>query len=57
MFVFRGLNFLFRLQENNTTVKTEIFAGLTTYLTMVYIVIVYIYVAHTKYSGFAICNS
>lgn len=40
MFVFRGLNFLFRLQENNTTVKTEIFAGLTTYLTMVYIVIV-----------------
>jgi len=31
---------LFRLKENNTTVKTEILAGLTTFFTMVYIVIV-----------------
>ncbi|MDI7744199.1 NCS2 family permease [Lysinibacillus fusiformis] len=31
---------MFRLKENNTTVKTEIFAGLTTFFTMVYVVIV-----------------
>lgn len=31
---------MFRLKENNTTVKTEILAGLTTFFTMVYIVIV-----------------
>jgi len=31
---------MFKLQENNTTVKTEIIAGLTTFFTMVYIVIV-----------------
>ncbi len=31
---------MFKLNENNTTVKTEILAGLTTFLTMVYIVIV-----------------
>lgn len=30
----------FKLSENNTTVKTEIFAGLTTYLTMAYILFV-----------------
>jgi len=40
MFVFRRLNFLFRLKENNTTAKTEILAGLTTFFTMVYVVIV-----------------
>ena len=31
---------MFRLKENNTTVKTEIMAGLTTFFTMVYVVIV-----------------
>lgn len=31
---------MFKLQENNTTVKTEIIAGFTTFLTMVYIVVV-----------------
>lgn len=30
----------FRLKENNTTVRTEIFAGLTTFLTMAYILFV-----------------
>ncbi len=31
---------MFRLKENNTTVKTELLAGLTTFLTMAYIVVV-----------------
>ncbi|SEM48055.1 putative MFS transporter, AGZA family, xanthine/uracil permease [Candidatus Frackibacter sp. WG12] len=31
---------LFKLKENNTTVKTEIIAGLTTFMTMAYIIIV-----------------
>lgn len=31
---------MFRLKENNTTVKTEMLAGLTTFLTMAYIVVV-----------------
>lgn len=31
---------MFKLKENNTTVSTELLAGLTTFLTMVYIVIV-----------------
>ncbi len=31
---------MFKLKENNTTVKTEITAGITTFLTMVYIIIV-----------------
>ena len=31
---------MFRLKEQNTTVKTEVFAGFTTFLTMAYIVIV-----------------
>ncbi|HEY4552518.1 MAG TPA: NCS2 family permease [Bacillaceae bacterium] len=31
---------MFKLKENNTNVKTELIAGLTTFLTMVYIVIV-----------------
>ena len=31
---------LFKLQENNTTVKTEVLAGITTFLTMAYIIFV-----------------
>ncbi len=31
---------LFKLKENGTNVKTELIAGLTTFLTMVYIVVV-----------------
>lgn len=34
------LNSFFRLDENNTTVRTEIVAGLTTFLTMAYIALV-----------------
>lgn len=37
------MNFLescFKLKQNNTTVKTEIYAGLTTFMTMAYILIV-----------------
>ncbi|MBX0357298.1 NCS2 family permease [Halobacillus sp. Nhm2S1] len=34
------LNKWFRLNENHTSVKTELLAGLTTFLTMVYIVVV-----------------
>ncbi|MFT9486262.1 hypothetical protein [Tepidibacillus decaturensis] len=34
------MNHFFKLQERGTTVSTEFLAGLTTYLTMVYIVIV-----------------
>lgn len=30
----------FRLKENNTTIQTEIIAGLTTFLTMAYIIVV-----------------
>ena len=31
---------LFKLRENNTTVKTEILAGITTFMTMAYILAV-----------------
>ncbi|MGI6113460.1 MAG: NCS2 family permease, partial [Mahellales bacterium] len=31
---------LFKLKENNTTVRTEIIAGLTTFFTMAYIIFV-----------------
>ena len=31
---------LFKLKENNTTVSTEVFAGITTFMTMAYILIV-----------------
>ncbi|WP_304509424.1 NCS2 family permease [Anaerotignum sp.] len=31
---------LFKLKQNNTTMKTEIFAGLTTFMTMAYILVV-----------------
>ncbi|MEK4427020.1 NCS2 family permease [Solibacillus sp. FSL K6-1523] len=31
---------MFKLKENHTTVKTELFAGLTTFLTMAYIIVV-----------------
>lgn len=34
------INKLFRLEENQTNIKTEILAGITTFLTMVYIVVV-----------------
>ncbi|MBN1558479.1 MAG: NCS2 family permease [Lentisphaerae bacterium] len=34
------LNRVFRLAENNTTVRTELLAGLTTFLTMAYIIFV-----------------
>ena len=34
------LNRFFRLSENNTTVRTELLAGLTTFLTMAYIIVV-----------------
>ena len=34
------LNKLFKLKENNTTVKTEIIAGITTFMTMAYILAV-----------------
>ena len=37
------MNFLercFKLKENNTNVRTEVFAGLTTFMTMAYILIV-----------------
>ncbi|MYL30699.1 NCS2 family permease [Halobacillus halophilus] len=34
------INKLFRLKENQTNIKTEILAGITTFLTMVYIVVV-----------------
>ena len=40
MFVFKEASLMFRLQENNTTIKTEMLAGLTTFLTMAYIVVV-----------------
>ncbi len=35
-----ALNKFFKLQENNTNVKTEIVAGITTFLTMAYIIFV-----------------
>ena len=31
---------LFKLKENNTTVKTEVLAGVTTFMTMAYILAV-----------------
>lgn len=34
------LNKVFKLDENNTTIKTEIVAGITTFFAMCYIVIV-----------------
>src|SRR5690625_4960172 len=34
------LNKLFKLEENNTNIRTEVVAGITTFLTMVYIVVV-----------------
>lgn len=40
MFVFRGVLQLFKLKENQTNIQTEILAGVTTFLTMVYIVVV-----------------
>ena len=34
------LDKVFKLSENNTTVKTEIIAGITTFMTMAYILVV-----------------
>ena len=34
------LNKVFKLEENNTTIKTEIIAGITTFFEMCYIIIV-----------------
>lgn len=34
------LNKLFKLKENNTNVKTEVIAGLTTFMAMAYILAV-----------------
>ena len=31
---------LFKLKENNTTIKTEVLAGITTFMTMAYILAV-----------------
>ncbi|MHA1518602.1 MAG: NCS2 family permease, partial [Promethearchaeota archaeon] len=31
---------IFNLEENNTNVKTEVIAGITTFMTMAYIIIV-----------------
>ena len=39
-FVFFGGKTMFKLKENNTNVKTEVIAGITTFFTMVYIVVV-----------------
>ncbi|BEV16572.1 NCS2 family permease [Herbaspirillum sp. DW155] len=36
----KALNTFFRLEENGTTVRTELLAGLTTFLTMAYIIFV-----------------
>lgn len=38
MFVIGGI--MFNIKENQTTVKKEILAGMTTFFTMVYIVVV-----------------
>ena len=35
-----NLENMFKLKEHNTTVKTEIIAGITTFMTMAYIIIV-----------------
>lgn len=32
------MNDFFKLQENKTTIRTEILAGLTTFMTMAYII-------------------
>jgi len=34
------LNRIFALEQNNTTVRQEVFAGITTFLAMAYIVVV-----------------
>ena len=43
---------IFRLSENNTTIRTEIFAGLTTFLTMAYIIAVQPLVLSGRMFGF-----
>ena len=46
------VNRFFKLQENNTTVRTEITAGLTTFLTMAYIIVVQPMVLSGQMFGF-----
>nr|MBC8453485.1 NCS2 family permease [PVC group bacterium] len=43
---------LFKLSENNTNVRTEIMAGLVTFLTMSYIIVVQPLVLSGKMFGF-----
>ncbi|HDL07631.1 MAG TPA: NCS2 family permease, partial [Desulfobacteraceae bacterium] len=43
---------IFRLSENNTTVRTELIAGFTTFLTMAYIIVVQPLVLSGKMFGF-----
>ncbi len=45
------LNRIFRLAENNTTVRVEIIAGITTFLTMAYIIFVNPAVLATDFAG------
>lgn len=45
------LNRIFRLSENNTTVRIELFAGLTTFLTMAYILFVQPAVLSKDFAG------
>ena len=50
---------LFKLKEHNTTVKTEIMAGITTFLTMAYILLIVSYfgqIAHRKAGNSAQLN-
>jgi len=46
-----GLNRFFRLAENHTNVQTEILAGVTTFLTMAYIIFVQPAILATDFSG------
>ncbi len=45
------LNKIFRLSENNTSVRTEVTAGLTTFLTMAYILFVNPAILATDFLG------
>lgn len=45
------LDRIFRLSENNTTVRTELLAGLTTFLTMAYIIVMQPMVLSGRLSG------
>lgn len=43
---------IFKLRNNNTTVRTEVIAGITTFLTMAYIIVVQPQVLSGKMFGF-----